>query len=592
MSKAENKSKDTDPLPPSYDVAVQDLESAGILTCYLAHCVLSSRHTHISSSEVIPVNSYAPLPGSTVVDHFPPTSPTNAYPSYFPSDIGYVGPTPTGVEPGAVATAPSYALHSEIAYLVHPQSYVKDSKKKKKGKKKHGKETEDNDIFRLWGNLAPWYSIPQGQFGVEATPDTPDGCTVKALHLLHRHGARYPNANEKIGGPAQFGERLHKKAGEWKAKGELAFLNNWTYKLGENVLTPFGRQQLFDLGVSFRIRYGFLLENFTKTNMLPVFRTDTMDRMQKSAYNFALGFFGHPFEGQYQQLITIREEGFNNSLTPDKSCQNSQDPAKGDRGLWYVQRWADIYLKHAQKRMQRKIKGYHLTIEDVFTMQQMCVYETVSLGYSIFCELFTHEEWEGFDYAMDLQFWYGYAFGSPLARVHGAGYIQELIARITNTPIELHNSSTNATLDDNPVTFPLGQSLYVDATHEELILSVIAAMNLTTFAKMGSLPYTHIPKDRTFRTSELSPFASNIQFQVLQCDRKEDQIRVIINDGVAPLTGIRGCKEDDQGMCPLSIFISAQRELIASADWEYGCNGNWTIPEGTKWETVTGDFPN
>ena len=66
---------------------------------------------------------------------------------------------------------------------------------------------------------------------------------------------------------------------------------------------------------------------------------------------------------------------------------------------------------------------------------------------------------------------YGSAFGSPVARVQGIGYIQELVSRLTHTPIETHNSSTNATLDNNPITFPLGQSLYVDATHEVVVLN-------------------------------------------------------------------------------------------------------------------------
>ena len=66
---------------------------------------------------------------------------------------------------------------------------------------------------------------------------------------------------------------------------------------------------------------------------------------------------------------------------------------------------------------------------------------------------------------------YGSAFGSPVARVQGIGYIQELVARLTHTPIATHNSSTNATLNDNPITFPLGQSLYVDATHEVVVLN-------------------------------------------------------------------------------------------------------------------------
>lgn len=31
--------------------------------------------------------------------------------------------------------------------------------------------------------------------------------------------------------------------------------------------------------------------------------------------------------------------------------------------------------------------------------------QTVALGYSKFCELFTEEEWDGFDYSLDLYFW-------------------------------------------------------------------------------------------------------------------------------------------------------------------------------------------
>ena len=68
---------------------------------------------------------------------------------------------------------------------------------------------------------------------------------------------------------------------------------------------------------------------------------------------------------------------------------------------------------------------------------------------------------------------YNSAFGSPVAKAQGIGYVQELIARLTHTPIETHNSSTNATLDNNPITFPLGHSLYVDATHEVVLLNSV-----------------------------------------------------------------------------------------------------------------------
>jgi hypothetical protein len=51
--------------------------------------------------------------------------------------------------------------------------------------------------------------------------------------------------------------------GKLKAHGKLGFLNTWTYKLGGDLLTHFGRQQLFDLGVSMRMKYGSMLEPFT-----------------------------------------------------------------------------------------------------------------------------------------------------------------------------------------------------------------------------------------------------------------------------------------------------------------------------------------
>lgn len=79
---------------------------------------------------------------------------------------------------------------------------------------------------------------------------------------------------------------------------------------------------------------------------------------------------------------------------------------------------------------------------------------------------------------------------------------------------------------------------------------------------------------------------------VLECSTFSDpQIRIVINDGVVPLTGIKGCPEQRDGMCPVEQFVAAQKEIIAQTDWTYDCHGNWSVPEGPKWETVTGDAP-
>ncbi len=69
------------------------------------------------------------------------------------------------------------------------------------------------------------------------------------------------------------------------------------------------------------------------------------------------------------------------------------------------------------------------------------------------------------------------------------------------------------------------------------------------------------------------------------------QIRIIINDGVVPLTGIKGCPDQKDGMCPVEKFVASQKELIDAVDWEYDCHAQFDIPSGPAWETVTGDTP-
>ncbi len=94
-----------------------------------------------------------------------------------------------------------------------------------------------------------------------------------------------------------------------------------------------------------------------------------------------------------------------------------------------------------------------------------CAYETVALGYSAFCPLFTDKEWKGYQYRWDIYWWYGSSFGSPVSRAQGLGWVQELTSRLTHTPITQFNSSINSTLH-NEIHFPVNDPLYVDFTHD------------------------------------------------------------------------------------------------------------------------------
>ena len=102
----------------------------------------------------------------------------------------------------------------------------------------------------------------------------------------------------------------------------------------------------------------------------------------------------------------------------------------------------------------------------------------------------------------------------------------------------------------------------------------------------------------TEHTSEF-PFGFLVFRTVLSCPAHENpsvrtatQIRIILNDAPVSFTGVRGCPEDTiDGLCPVETFVKAQQEMLASVDWDWSCYGDWSVPEGDKWETESGDPP-
>jgi hypothetical protein len=139
-----------------------------------------------------------PSAGSTTHHPFPPPSPTLAPTSLFPTNVGYAGGTPTGGEPFLLGTAPSYPSHSAVPNLIPPPALSGSSGK---DARLPGEEKSSFNLFRSFGNLSPWYSVPSSRFGgpfmkdasgVVPTNRQEGKCEITGLHLLHRHGARYP----------------------------------------------------------------------------------------------------------------------------------------------------------------------------------------------------------------------------------------------------------------------------------------------------------------------------------------------------------------------------------------------------------------
>lgn len=170
-------------------------------------------------------------------------------------------------------------------------------------------------------------------------------------------------------------------------------------------------------------------------------------------------------------------------------------------------------------------------------MQSICAYETAYIGVSAFCGLFTLNEWAGFEQTLDMEYFYDvsivamsssfkgfldiqiktftdtqrqYSFGNPTGRAQGIGYLQELIARLTNQYITSSNSSVNSTITNNPADFPLGEPFYADFTHDDIIISVMTAMSLDYFNAPPN--FYQVPPDpnRPFILSHMTPFGGRV----------------------------------------------------------------------------------
>jgi len=204
--------------------------------------VLAVLCTHVAAMPAA-ASSYA---GSTSSAVYPPAGASLGLDAEFPdaTQVGYAGPTPStligliisddshsfkaGDEAYAVETAPSISQMESEYPLVKPNP--------------SGGSSSNFDVLQHVGNLSPWQSV--SSFGLPGTSaKIPPGCSLTQVHLLHRHGARYPTSDAA---PAKFAAHINAVAstGQLSASGALSFLNTWTYKLGAEILTPFGREQL------------------------------------------------------------------------------------------------------------------------------------------------------------------------------------------------------------------------------------------------------------------------------------------------------------------------------------------------------------
>jgi hypothetical protein len=345
---------------------------------------------------------------------------------------------------------------------------------------------------------------------------------------------------------------------------EFAFLKDYKYTLGMDQLTDAGRQEMVNSGAHFYRRYSDLV-----VKNPPFVRSSGQARVVESANKWLQGFAQGGKNSTPAAIdVTIPEgAGINNTLSHEICVQFEEGPLN-DIGSNAQDIWAAKFVPPIQSRVNSKL-GTNLTAKSIIYLMDMCPFDTLTsptAKVSNFCHLFTEAEWHQYDYYESLGKYYGYGSGNPLGPTQGVGFVNELLARLTETPVDDH-TNTNRTLDSDPATFPLDRKVYADFSHDNDMSAIFAALGLYN----NTRPLSNTTVQGTDVTDGFSaawtvPFAARMYVEKLKCDGQEEEyVRVIMNDRVMPL---EFCHADKLGRCRLSKFVESQSFARAGGHWD------------------------
>ncbi|KAF9778341.1 phytase [Thelephora terrestris] len=419
-------------------------------------------------------------------------------------------------------------------------------------------------LSSLWAPYSPYH--PAGKYEAPIR----EGCVLSQVNILQRHGARYPTS-----GAAKLILKALKKlqAATTYHDPNLHFLKNYTYDLGVNDLVQFGADQSHALGKETFKRYR---EFIAESGDAPFVRAAGSPRVVFSAQNWTLGFTKASKQTFPAKVDLVISEQSNNTLA-NKMCPAGANLRRES------QAFIDIAVESVAARLNSVAPGANLVPQDVYAIMHLCPFETVAKEeLSPFCSVFSRSDFKLYEYAWDLEKFYYSGYGGPLGAVQGVGYINELIGRLTNSP-PLHGLQTNKTLLSSPKTFPLNRAMYVDFSHDNLMVAVFTAMGLFKQTN-GPLDTTKITEDRTWIISKMVPFSGRMTVERLSCPRPlvpsisrsmrwwnwmtvdgvadyyseqmEDYVRVFVNDARQRL---EFCGAGEDGMCKLDEFVKSQR---------------------------------
>ncbi|KAI0311187.1 phosphoglycerate mutase-like protein [Amylostereum chailletii] len=354
------------------------------------------------------------------------------------------------------------------------------------------------------GPASPYFDAPS-QFGIDAS--TPSGCVVDQAAYILRHGSRFPEPGSFKGWQTLF-QKIQNAT--FTARGPLAFLGAWVPPVDDIpheplYLTSTGAREAFELGVQRRQKYGL-----TKGGDNLTVWAASQQRVLDTASYFLRGYLS---QGNYLNDTSANRGTtvalpdsvnytYANSLTPSSSCPLYSTGDKSSLATAY----RASYRGAVAARLNGYLSGLTLDATDVGVMQDLCGFQAALDGDTRFCEVFTETDWLNYEYAHDLNYYYGSGPGNAFAGATGFPWVQTVNGLFQRGPKGI---TPNATFSPPP--------LLMSFTHDNNIPPIIAALGLWNESSVSPLNPSTPDTRRHFRSSYLVSFRGYVALERLAC---------------------------------------------------------------------------
>ncbi|KAG0375150.1 PHOsphatase [Mortierella sp. AD032] len=398
----------------------------------------------------------------------------------------------------------------------------------------------------------PHESRPVGQ-----VKDTPKGYELVQIHLIVRHGTRFPSSSKSMGFKA-LADRLKGV----KLRG-FEWLRDWPSEMlyppsRGNLLSAQGDADLYQIGRRFAIRYEALLQKYPYDASTYQFYSSAKSRCSQSAYAFSVGLFEGRLtpETGYESShrppiqpieISMLPIGLDKEMAVKYACPRWLESVKDQPGVVKESRlFESKFIPALAERLTAVLSAgaatpsaiVNITAKDAATIQNICGFEiAMHNNDQTWCRLLslgiepaaiaaaagtqksdTKTMFKNFEIAGDLDDYYTHGPGVPFNRHLGCKLGTSLKENIESVLLEGGSSTTTPIKKrgDDDEEGPKKYRGIFKFGHSETILffsdflGLYSQKGVPLTADMTAEQYGN----REFKTSKVSPFAANMAFEV------------------------------------------------------------------------------